>query len=132
MNNLRYGILGLGILGVISVFLPFVSEKSVSFSLWATAGAQGPLLQHHPYTHVAMSLVAVVMGGLGLVRPSARWQGIVAALAFVVAAVNMRGYFFKLEALTGDYAIGAKLMWISVACGLILSILAVIRRDEPE
>jgi hypothetical protein len=132
MSNLRYGILGLGVLGIISVFLPY-SAKIASLSLWDTAGAPGrTLLELHPYTHVAMSLIAVAMGGLGLVRPFARWQGIVATIAFLVAAVNMRGHFFKLEALTGDYAIGAKLMWISVACGLILSILAVIRRDESE
>jgi hypothetical protein len=133
MSNLRYGILGMGILGVISVFLPFVSEKIVSFSLWDTVGSQGrTLLQHHPYTHVAMSLVAVAMGGIGLLRPPARWQAVVAGIAFFVAAVNMRGYFFKLEALTSDHAIGAKLMWVSVACGLVLSILAAARSDESE
>jgi hypothetical protein len=132
MNNLKYGIIGLGALALIGVFLPFVSFGSESVSLWKLysampASAEWPLLKGHPITHLVLGVVAIAMAGIGLVKPFARWQGIVATVAFVLAFVNMREGFFKL--LT-EGAIGAKLIFVGILGGLILSILATARPEN--
>lgn len=132
MNNLKYGILGLGVLAAIGVFLPFISFGGESISLWKLYssmpdGAEWPLLKGHPITHIVLSLVAVAMGGLAAAKGMARWQGIVATVVFLLAFVNMREGFFKL--LT-EGAIGAKLIFIGILGGLIVSIIAIVKPEQ--
>jgi uncharacterized YccA/Bax inhibitor family protein len=67
------------------------------------------------------------MGGLAAAKGLARWQGIVATIAFLLAFVNMREGFFKL--LT-EGAVGAKLIFIGVLGGLIVSIMATVKPEK--
>lgn len=77
MKNLKYGILGLGVLGLLGCFLPFVSFGSESISFFG--GRKGDAGQ--VFLTMGGFVLAAVMGGMGL-KQLLKWQAGVAAAGF--------------------------------------------------
>lgn len=132
MNNLKFGVLVCGLLGLIGCFLPFVSEGafSISFFKFRELPGQAGLV----YITMAGYLAALVMGALAAAKPPMqRWQAIVSLVAFVLVFLKLReggGHGF-VKMLT-EGAIGAKMMWVGLVAGLVVSVLAVAKPEQAK
>jgi hypothetical protein len=126
VNNLKFGVLACGLIGLISVFLPQITFGDQSISLWGTREAQAGQV----YLIMAAFLAPLVMGALAAAKPPMqRWQGIVAIAGFALIVVKMR------DALPADFmkgAIGMKLMGLSAIIGLVVSILTVAKPETAK
>ena len=122
MKQIKFAILGAGILGIIAVFLPFVSMGPMSMSLWKLRelGESGQV-----FLVIGCFAVGAVMGALAVKgKQLARWQAIVAAVVYGLTLFKMRG------AMSGPgSAIGAKLLFIAALVGLAA---AVVGAAKPE
>jgi hypothetical protein len=128
VNNLKFGVLACGLIGLIACFLPFVSFGDQSFSFFKMREAPGGASQ--VFMTMAGYVLALVMGAMAAAKPPMqRWQGIVAALGFLWVCFKMRDGFMKLIT---DGAIGAKLMAISALAGLVVSILCVAKPETAK
>lgn len=123
MNNLKFGVLACGVVGLISVFLPQLTLGDASFTLWAARTGDAA----NVYTVIACYLAATVVGAMGVMKPPfLRWHSIVALLAFGLMLVKMR------TGLPTDFlkgAIGMKLMGLSAIIGVVFSALTL---AKPE
>lgn len=118
MKNLKFAILAAGLLGVISAFLPFISFGPESISLWEVRELDGGLV----YLTMAGFLIPAIMGLLAVIKgPQARWHAIVATVFFGLALIKVRDGF--------QGAIGAKLMVVCAAIGLLVAIASI---AKPE
>ncbi len=124
MQNLKFGVLVCGLLGLIGVFLPMISFGDLSISLWAAREAPGGAAQ--VYMVMAGFAAAAAMGGLGAAKGMQRWMSIVAIIGFAFVLFKFRDGLFDLFKM----AIGAKLMGIGAFAGLVLSILT-LTKPEP-
>ena len=128
MNNLKFGVLVCGLVGVIAVFLPQVSFGGESISLWGTRAFPGQAAQ--VYMVMLGYAAGMVMGAMGAAKPPMqRWQSIVALLGFVFVLFKMR------NALPFDIfkgAIGAKLMGLTAYAGAILSALTLAKPETAK
>ncbi len=126
MNNLKFGVLACGLIGLIAVFLPFVSFGDMSFSLWKTR--QGDAA--NVYMVMVGFGVPLVMGAMAAAKPPMlRWQSIVALLGFVLVFIKMR------QGLPTDIfkgAIGAKLMGLALYAGTICSVLTLAKPETAK
>jgi hypothetical protein len=132
VNNLKFGVLVCGLLGLIGCFLPFVSAggMSISFFKFRELPGQGGLV----YITMAGYLAAAVMGALAVAKaPMQRWQPIVALVGFGLVFLKLRegggGGFMKM--LT-EGAIGAKMMWVGLVAGIVVSILAIAKPEQAK
>jgi hypothetical protein len=127
VNNLKFGVLAFGLLGIIGCFLPMVSAggQSISFfSMKELIGAGQVFMVMGGYG------AALVMGAMAAAKPPMqRWQGIVAIVGFAFVVFKMRDGFMKLIT---DGAIGAKLMGISAIAGLVVAILCVAKPETAK
>lgn len=115
MNNIKFGVLASGLIGLIACFLPLASGEGISMSWW-------------DLHNVDMVQTMLVMAGFGLglamgamaaaKPPMLRWQAIVALLGFAYVVFKFRGGF--LDLITHG-AIGAKLMGIAAIAGIVFS-----------
>ncbi len=124
MQNLKFGVLVCGLLGLIGVFLPFISIGEHSASLWAAREAPGGAAQ--VYMVMAGFAAGLAMGGMGAAKGMQRWMSIVALIGFAFVLFKFRDGLFDLFKL----GIGAKLMGIAAFGGLIFSILT-LTKPEP-
>jgi hypothetical protein len=128
VNNLKFGVLACGLVGLIAIFLPQVTFGDMSISLWKTREAPGQAAQ--VYMVMAGYLAALVMGAMAAAKPPMqRWQSIVALLGFLFVLFKMR------EALPFDIfkgAIGAKLMGLTAYAGAILSALTLAKPETAK
>ncbi len=129
MNNLKFGVLACGVIGVIAVFLPWVSFGPMTASLWkARSGPEGGQV----YLIMGSFAVAAIMGGLAVAKaPMQRWQGVVALLGFLLVLVKIR------EGLPMDFmkapgGIGMKLIGLSSIVGAVVSVLTLAKPETAR
>ncbi|HPH67132.1 MAG TPA: hypothetical protein PLF40_15365 [Kofleriaceae bacterium] len=122
MKNLKYGILGLGVLGLLACFLPFVSFGDQSMSFFGMRKA----VAGQVYITMAGFILAAVMGGMGL-KQLLKWQAGAAAAGFAFVLFKLRD---GITDLLKHGAIGAKLMVVAAVAGLVVSILAAVKGTE--
>lgn len=118
MKNLKIGVLLFGVLGIVGAFLPFVSMGDQSMSLWDARALDAGQV----YLTMGSFAVAAVMGAIAMASSMQRWQAIVATLAFALAVVKNRSNM--------DGAIGAKLMLVAAAVGLVLAIITIVKPEK--
>ncbi len=118
MDNLKYGVVLSGLVGLIACFLPL---GAVSLSFW-------DMREHAPantYTTLAAYAVGFFVPAIALVKPPIlRWQAIVSALAFAFVLIKLRDV---LGSFMTNGSIGAKLMVVAPGLGLIFSILCLVK-----
>jgi len=123
MNNLKFGVLACGLIGLIACFIP---DHGVSF--WKmhempTSMGGGA----HIYMVLAGFIAAVVCAGLGVAKPPMqRWQGVVSLIGFAFI-------LFKLRSLLGEMIkhgnIEGRLMAFSAIIGCVFAVLTL---GKPE
>ena len=126
MNNIKFGVLASGLIGLIACFLPLASGEGMSVSFWDMHNID-----------MAQTLMVMVGYGAGLAMgamavakaPMQRWQAIVAALGFAFVVFKFRGGFIDLIT---HGAIGAKLMGIAAIAGLVFSVLCVAKPEATK
>ena len=128
MNNLKFGVLACGLVGLIAIFLPQITFGDMSISLWKTREAPGQAAQ--VYMVMAGYLAPLIMGAMAAAKPPMqRWQSIVALIGVLFVLFKMR------EALPFDIfkgAIGAKLMGLTAYAGAILSALTLAKPETAK
>lgn len=123
MKNLKYGILGLGVLGLLGCFLPMVSERGMSVSFF---GMRPLIGSSQVFLTMGGFVLAAVMGGMGL-KHLLKWQAGAAAAGFALVLFKLRD---GITDLLKHGAIGAKLMVVAAIAGLVVSILAAVKGTE--
>jgi len=127
VNNLKFGVLACGLLGVIGCFLPMVSAGGQSISFFSMKELIG---SGQVFMVMGGYAAGLAMGAMAAAKPPMqRWQGIVAILGFGFVMFKMRDGFMKLIT---DGAIGAKLMGISAIAGLVFAILCVAKPETAK
>jgi hypothetical protein len=126
VNNIKFGVLASGLIGLIACFLPLASGEGMSISFW-------------DMHNVDMAQTMMVMAGYGLglamgamaaaKPPMLRWQAIVALLGFAFVVFKFRGGF--LDLITHG-AIGAKLMGLAAIAGLVFSGLCLAKPEATK
>ena len=119
MPQLKFGILGLGVLGLIAIFLPLVSAGDLSISLWDARKADAGQV----YLTMSGFLVPAIIGGVSIAQKKLlRYHGIVATIFFALALIKVRDAY--------EGAIGGKLLFVAAILGLIVSIAAIAKPEE--
>jgi hypothetical protein len=118
MQNLKFGVVACGLVGLIGCFLPMVA--SVSFYDTRHFDAA------NFYITAAAYAAAASMGGMGIARGMQRWMSVIAIVAFSLVLLRMRGELVEML----KAGIGAKLMLVAALAGLSLAILTTIK-PEP-
>jgi hypothetical protein len=127
VNNLKFGVLACGLLGIIGCFLPMQSFGDKSISFWDFKQLMG---SGQIFMVMGGYAAGLVMGILAAAKPPMlRWQAIVAGLGFVFVIFKMRDGFMKMIT---DMAIGGKLMGIAALAGLVFSILCVAKPETAK
>src|SRR5204863_9707741 len=116
MDNLKFGVVLSGLVGLIACFLPLGAGIT---SFWS--------MRVHAPADAWMTLFAYAVGfavpAFALLKPPIlRWQAVVAALAFAFVLIKLRsvmGVFITAG------SIGAKLMVVAPVLGLVFSVLCV-------
>jgi hypothetical protein len=122
MKHLKFAVLATGILGLVSLFaLPFMSAP-LKLTLWDLRIADAGQV----YLVLAAFLVPAIIAGLAIAQKGmARWHGIVAAVFFALGVVKCRENFGE------GTGVGAKLMLIAAAIGLVIAIVATVKPSAP-
>jgi hypothetical protein len=141
VNNLKFGLLGLGLLGLIGCFLPMVSEGPLSFSFWKLPD----LLKEMGATDTGRSHVIITMAGFGAAAlagliavvkpPMQRWQGVLALIGFALVLVKLRAGIMPGSSfldLLKHGAIGAKLMCVAPILGIVVAILSLAKPETAR
>ena len=123
MNNLKYGVLACGLLGLIGCFLPQISGGPSFFAYRELIGSG------QVFMVMAGFAVPLAMGAMGAAKGMQRWQSIVAIIGFAFVVFKMREGFLKLIT---DGGIGAKLMGIGAAAGLVFAIITVVKPEPAK
>jgi hypothetical protein len=141
MNNLKFGVLACGLLGLIGCFLPMVSEGPVSFSFWKLPEllkAMGAPDSGRTQVLITMAgyAAAAVAGLIAVVKPPMqRWQGVLALVGFALVLIKLRaglGTGGGFVDLLKHGAIGAKLMCIAPILGVVVSILSLAKPETAR
>jgi len=123
LQNLKFGILGASIIGIIAAFLPFIAFGDESISLFQVMGAPGAAGQ--VILTMAGFVIGLVLSIIALKNGFSRVFGIVATVGFALS-------FIKLLDAFGPGAIGAKLLFIGALVGLVLSIVKIVKPDVAQ
>jgi hypothetical protein len=125
MNNLKFGVLACGLLGLVGCFLPMISEAGLSFTFFDLRKADAA------QTFMVMGgyAIALAMGAMGAAKGMQRWQSIVAIVGFAFVVFKFRGGFIDLIT---HGAIGAKLMGIAAIAGLVFAILTAVKPEPAK
>ena len=134
MKQTKFAIIAAGILGIIAVFLPYISEGPISVSMWdfrnMPAGNSG-LLNGPKQVYVALALFAIP----ALLAATALAGKLQRALAGIAAGAFALTFALELvrKGMTGaeglSTALGGKLVFLAALVGLVASITAV---AKPE
>jgi hypothetical protein len=118
VNNVKFGVLVAGIVGLVACFLPFVSGEGISFSWWD---------MHH--FDMAQTLLVMAGFGLGAGVAAASLKGMARGAA-ITSLVGFGYVIFKFRGLNIDMLVhgsmGARLMEISAIAGIACALLAVL------
>ena len=125
MNNLKFGVLACGVLGLLGCFLPMASGEGMSISFWDVH-----TVAMFDFLQVAIGYgLGIVMGAMAAKGVMLRWQAIVATVGFALVVVKFRGGFIDLIT---HGAIGAKLMGIAAIAGLVFSVLCLAKPEQAK
>lgn len=119
MRNLKFGVLGAALLGLVGVFLPL----SRDLSWWERRDGADAI---GVFFVIGAFAVALAMGALGLARGLQRWIALVALIGFAFVILKFRLAFVGLFISQP----GGQLMGLAAAAGLICAALAA-WRPEP-
>ncbi len=122
MQNLKFGVLVCGLLGLVGCFLPMVSGEGMSISFFDTRKLDAANF----FIVAGGYAAALAMGAMGAAKGMQRWMSIVAIVGFGLIVAKMRGAVIDMLKL----GIGAKLMAIAAIAGLVFAILTV-TKPEP-
>jgi hypothetical protein len=126
VNNIKFGVLVGGLLGLIGCFLPYISEAGLSMSFFGIR----ELGAGQVYMTMAGFVITLVMGVMAAAKPPMlRWQAIVAALGSAFVLFKLRGAV--IDGITHG-AIGAKLMSIGAIVGLVFAVLAAAKPEAAK
>jgi hypothetical protein len=129
MKQIKFAILGAGVIGLIAIFLPYISILGQSLKFWdfrkdPNAGAQ-------PVIALVGYLLATGMAGLAVATKGLRrWHAIVALLGFGLAFLT-KGVRSGMSYEGVSTAIGGKLLFIAAVVGLIAAV-AGAAKPEPK
>ena len=119
MKQIKFGILGAGVIGLISIFLPYISAGPISMKFWdfrkMPAGMSG-LLNGPNQVYIALIgfLAAAVVAGLAVAgKRLIRWQAIVGLVGFLLA-----------------FATGGKLLFLAALIGVVASIAGIAKPEK--
>lgn len=131
MNNLKFGVLLCGLIGLVGVFLPQVTIGGHSISLWdahsAPSEAGGGI---HVYLVMGGYAVALVMGLLAVMSPPMqRFHSILALVGFGLVLLKMR-HGLPFDVFKG--AIGAKLMGAAAYAGALVSLISLAKPETAR
>ncbi|MBA3817591.1 MAG: hypothetical protein H0X17_01755 [Deltaproteobacteria bacterium] len=125
MQNLKFGVLVCGLLGLVGCFLPLVSAEGMSISLFDMRKFDAA----NTFIIMGGFAAALAMGAMGAAKGMQRWQSIVAIVGFALIVIKMRSGF--LDLITKG-AIGAKLIGIAAVVGLVFAILTAIKPEPAK
>jgi hypothetical protein len=118
MQNLKFGVVVCGLLGLVGCFLPMI--EGISFFDTRVFDAS------NAYIVMAAFVAPIAMGAMGIHKGMQRWMSIVAIVGFSVVVLRMRGEMIDML----KAGIGGKLMAIAAIAGLICAILTTVK-PEP-
>lgn len=135
MKQTKLVIIAAGVLGIIALFLPYISEGPLSLSMWdfrkMPAGNSG-LINGPKQVYVALVAFAIP----ALLAATALASRLQRALAGVAAVSFLSTFALELvrKGMTGEgavsTAIGGKLVFVAALVGLVASIVAVAKPEE--
>src|SRR5262245_36699951 len=113
-------ILVFGVLGLVSLFIPSQGFTMFAFLRLAGMGYVVPVLGGF--------IAAIAMGAMAMKKPPLlQWQAGVAAAGFALVFVRLE--FWRMLKGIGDAPLGGKLLIVSVLGGLVVSILAIAKKE---
>jgi hypothetical protein len=118
MQNLKFGVVVCGLLGLVGCFLPL--QKGLSFFDTRYFDAASF------YIIAAAYAAAMAMGVMGILQGMQRWMATIAIVAFAVVVLRMRAELIDLL----KAGIGGKLMGVGAIAGLVFAILTTVK-PEP-
>jgi hypothetical protein len=118
MQNLKFGVVACGLVGLAGCFLPMMAGLSFFDTRRFDAA--------NFYIVAGGFATAAAMGGLGIARGMQRWMSIIAIVGFSVILLRMRGEVVELL----KAGVGAKLMGTAALAGVALAILTTVK-PEP-
>lgn len=119
MKELKLAIAGLGVLGIIGIFLPMGEIAGQSISYWKVREFDGGNF----WMVVAGFVVPIAMAGMAIAQGAmVRWQAGVAAAGFALAALKLREAF--------EAGLGGKVMLIAAVLGLVAAIVAIVKTEK--
>jgi hypothetical protein len=128
VNQLKFGVLLFGILGLVGVFLPQDSLAGRSITFWDTASTHGQGI--HVYLVIAAYAVAALIAIVAMASPPMqRWHAVVAFVSFVFVLVKFR-YVLPFDIF--KQGIGAKLLGVAAFGGALVSGLALLKPESPR
>lgn len=135
MKQTKLVIIAAGVLGIIALFLPYISEGPLSLSMWdfrkMPAGNSG-LINGPKQVYVALVAFAIP----ALLAATALASRLQRALAGVAAVSFLATFALELvrKGMTGaegvSTAIGGKLVFVAALVGLVASVVAVAKPEE--
>ena len=118
MQNIKFGVVVCGLLGLVGCFLPLTADLSFFDTREFNAA--------NFYIIAGGYAAALAMGAMGVAKGMQRWMSIIAIVGFSVVVLRMRGEVLVLL----KAGIGAKLMGVAALAGLALAILTTVK-PEP-
>jgi hypothetical protein len=118
MQNLKFGVVACGLVGLAGCFLPMAAGISFFDTRHFDAA--------NFYLIAAGYAAAVAMGAMGIAKGMQRWMSVIAIVGFSLVLLRMRGEVVELL----KAGIGAKLMGVAALAGLALAILTTVK-PEP-
>jgi hypothetical protein len=119
MQNLKFGVVVCGLVGLVGCFLPMMEGLSFFDTRRFDAA--------NFYIVAGGFATAAAMGVLGIAGGMQRWKSIIAIVGFSIIVLRMRGEVVELL----QAGIGAKLMGTAALVGLALAILTTVK-PEPD
>jgi hypothetical protein len=127
MKGIKFGFVVVGMVGIVALFLPYISESGLSIKLWDFRQEEA-LKVYFPLVGfglaVLMGLLAAARGGLSRLHAILGLIGF--ALAMAVKEVRI--------GLTGEdpikTAIGGKLLFVAAALGLLIALVGLVKPDR--
>lgn len=133
MKPAKIIVLAAAAIALLGVFiLPYVSIGPISWTLWKMRNVNPAESLIHPWVIIFTMLPAAAIGGLAVKSQKfGRGLAVVTTLLFAIALFIGWAVFKKIGVSFGDASgIGAKLMLLAMAAGLVASIGAIAKPDR--
>ena len=133
MKPVKFILLACAAVAALVVFaLPYISFGPLSLSLWKLRNINPEESLVHPYIILGAVALPAVFGGLALKNQKLpRWQSIISLVCFAIALFIAFAVFTKTQTKFGEHGgIGAKLMVLALAGGLVGSVLGTVKPER--